>query len=132
MYGSWTTIATILNSSSALAYSPYSCLQGQQSTVSLLALGCLSFFYVLYVTYDLTMLYKFSRYTFTPYFILLWALAAILTNSYPKDRTSWYISAILLGVGVVGVIVKGVVVFWREKREGGEYQSVRTTSTVAN
>ncbi|XP_070174627.1 uncharacterized protein [Littorina saxatilis] len=130
LYGAWTTIATILCLGVTLVYKVDPPLS--QDTASLVCLGALALIYVTFVGVDLTVLEQYSRYTFSPYLLLLWALAAVLSKNWNPEQTSSIVVAVLAGVGLVGLVLKVVVSYWRQKREPFEYRRLKIWSTPGN
>ena len=130
IYGAWTTIATLLNVGSALAYKCDPPLS--QSTTSLLCLGILAAVSVIFVVLDLTVLETYSRFTYSPYALLLWALTAILSKNWNPEQASSIFVAVLTGLGVVGLVLKLVVSFWRQKQQPRAYRSLKVWSVPGN
>lgn len=130
IYGAWTTIATLLNVGSALAYKCDPPLS--QGTTSLLCLGILAAVSVIFVVLDLTVLETYSRFTYSPYALLLWALTAILSKNWNPEQTSSIFVAVLTGLGVVGLVLKLVVSFWRQKQQPRAYRSLKVWSVPGN
>ena len=130
IYGAWTTIATLLNLGSALAYEcdpPVS-----QNSTSLICLGILTILCILFIVLDLTILERYSRFTYSPYGLLLWALAAILSKNWNPEQPSSIVVAVLAGLGVMGLVMKLVVSFWRQKRQSRGYRSLKVWSVPGN
>lgn len=120
LYAAWTTIATVLNIGSVLAYALTPPIQ--QETTCLICLSTISLLYLGYIILDLTALDAYSRFTFSPYPLLLWALAGVLSKNWDPTKTSSIFVAILAGNAVVGLVLKIVVSVLRQKQQPLKYK----------
>ncbi|ELU15449.1 hypothetical protein CAPTEDRAFT_121027 [Capitella teleta] len=77
IYAGWTTIATVLNLGAVLTY----VVNIEEETTALIQLGILSIEILFWFLLDLFALDKFTRYLFTPHFVLVWAF----TGSFMKN-----------------------------------------------
>ncbi|XP_067667840.1 uncharacterized protein [Haliotis asinina] len=108
LYATWTFVAALLNISVLMTYRSNPPIN--QSTSSTVCLALVAVFLVVYFVTDLTVFDKYSRYTFTPYVAILWALVAILVNNLDITKRNTIFSAALLGFSGFTLIVKIIVV----------------------
>lgn len=130
MYGAWTALATVLNLGSGLAYvlNP----PVDQDTTAFICLGLIGALYLVFVITDLTILERFSRFTVSPYGLFLWALAGILSKNWDSEQTSSIVVAVMAGVGSLGLVLKLVVSFWRQKQQPQAYRKLKVWATMGN
>ncbi|XP_046377359.2 uncharacterized protein LOC124149674 [Haliotis rufescens] len=113
LYATWTLIAALINIAVLMTYRSNPPID--QSTASTVSLAFIAAFLVVYFITDLTVFDKYSRYTFTPYVALLWALVAILVNNVDFRKHNTIFTAVLLGLTGLSLIVKIVVVCVKKK-----------------
>ena len=100
IYATWTTIAASINVSVVFRYTLELSNNGAV-TVGLIILisNILVYWFCDFVKFN-----KFLRYTFTPYFVLIWAFFGVLTNYSMKDYdSSMVIFVLLIMAGVASV-----------------------------
>ncbi|KAK7092766.1 uncharacterized protein [Littorina saxatilis] len=115
VYCTWTTIATLLNLAMVIAYTKGSNISA--AAASTVALGVLSFLIALFVLADLLFLDRYSRYTVTPYLVVIVALVGSLTNNWDSEKVNSIFTAVLLGVGGVALLAKVILTVYRHFRD---------------
>lgn len=127
-YATWTTIATLLNLASCLAYRA----DMDMNTASLVSLGILAFEIVFWFILDIFFLDRYVRFLFAPYCVVVWALSgSVARNWVPGDRNAIF-TVTLLAVGGAALIVKIVVMIWRAVAHPLYANSVAVTSEKEN
>ncbi|XP_060596623.1 uncharacterized protein LOC132750632 [Ruditapes philippinarum] len=114
IYATWTAIATHLNFGFVLAYRSAHDIGVKNS--STIALGVLSGFILLFLVTDWVFLDRYTRYTFTPYLVLVWALYGVLVNNYESGARNTIFTIVLLAISGVAALVKLFLMFWRHCR----------------
>lgn len=117
-YAAWVTVATLLNVAIVLTYKDGSDVNDTyltQDVSSTIVLGIVTIEVLVWFSLDLTILDKFTRYTFSPYITLTVAFAGIVQKNF--DLTSAYrnsvFSVILLIMVAICLVVKVTVMIWR-------------------
>ncbi|XP_053409124.1 uncharacterized protein LOC123561480 isoform X2 [Mercenaria mercenaria] len=117
-YAAWVTVATLLNLGVVLTYKDGSDVTDTflaQDISSTIILAIVSVEILLWFSFDLTILDKYTRYTFSPYITLTVALAGIVQKNFNLDtayRNSVF-SVVLLTVAAICLVVKLTVMLWR-------------------
>jgi len=111
MYATWVSVATLLNLAMVLTYSDGSDVT--VSTASTVALGVLTAEIVVFVAVDLCLLDRYSRYTLTPYAVLVVALAGSLARNYTPGAANSVFSAVLLALAGLALLAKLVLTVYR-------------------
>ncbi|ELU01912.1 hypothetical protein CAPTEDRAFT_169768 [Capitella teleta] len=107
MYATWLTVASHVGLSATLIYrEPFLSMDVACSICA----GVLSAFVVLYTVLDNFVLDKHTRYLFTPYVVLVWALVGIIQRGFDPERGSSIIVGLLLVYGLIAFVVKIVLV----------------------
>jgi len=105
-YLTWCNIATCLNVGIFLAYK----CNLDVYTASIIPLTILTVIILVYLCLDFYYLREWLVYTYSPYFILIWALSGIITNSGDNEGdlkgASKVFVAILLGLSVISFVAK--------------------------
>ena len=102
-YASWVNIATLINFTIVLAYWG----DMDQSDASTVSLSILTADLVVWFVLDIFLLDKLgTRYTFSPYIVVVWALAGILDNNYDAGSTNTIFTIVLIVVGSIALIAK--------------------------
>jgi len=119
VYVAWTSIAFLIALDVALVYGA----EASNSVVSSVLLGVLAAGIVLWLVLELTVLDKYTRYTVTPGFVFVWALAGVFDKSYhtAPDATP-ALMAVALAVASAALAVRLVtlaVFAWRDRSAGG-------------
>jgi len=111
MYATWCTIATLLNLAMVLTYrSSHDISQQDASTTSL---SVLSAAILVFLIADWFVLDRYTRYTFTPYIVLVVALTGSLTKNYEEGARNTTFTIVLLAVAGFAAIVKCFLIIWR-------------------
>lgn len=117
-YAAWVTIATLLNLGVVLTYkdgSDVTDIYLDQDVSSTIILAIAAAEIVLWFSLDLTVLDKYTRYTFSPYITLTVAFAGVVQKNFDLDtayRNSVF-SLVLLIVAAICLVVKVTVMLWR-------------------
>lgn len=115
IYATWTTIATLLNMAIVITYCSDPAIS--QEIASSVSLGVLSLEILVFVSTDLTILDRYSRYTFTPYLVLIVALSGVTAKNWQNGaRNSIWIVVLLAAAGVAAVC-KFFLMFFRHFRQ---------------
>lgn len=116
IYSSWTSIATVLNLAMVIAYTDGSDVS--VTAASTTALGILSFEIVVFVLTDVFLLDRYSRYTFTPYLVLVVTLIGSLVKNWDPGARNSIFTAVLCSVGCAALVLKLVITASRRVKEG--------------
>lgn len=117
-YAAWVTVATLLNIAIVMTYGDGSDITKtyvRQDISSTVALGIVTIEILLWITLDLTILDKYTRYLFSPYITLTVAFAGIVQKNYNLDtayRNSVF-SAVLLAAAAVCLVAKVTTMLYR-------------------
>ena len=117
IYATWCTIATMLNFNMVLLYRSANDIGLENS--STIALSILTIIIAVFVCTDLILLDRYSRYTFTPYIVLVVAFAGSVSKNYVEGRRNSIFTVVLLSVAIVMAIVKVVVSAVRHIKQSG-------------
>ncbi|XP_064643822.1 uncharacterized protein LOC135497817 [Lineus longissimus] len=110
IYATWTTIATLLNTAMVLTYE----LGLAVDVASTVALGILTVLIAVWVSLDLFVIDRYSRFTFTPYLVIIAALVGSISQNWnPTGRNSIF-TAVLLGVACFATVVKLILMIYRQ------------------
>jgi len=110
-YATWVTIATLLNFSIMLSYRA----GVDQSTSSTVSLCILAVEIVAWFILDVFVIEKYTRYLFSPYIVVNFALAGSLAKNFTPDNANSILSLCLLAVGMGATVVKVIMLFYRHK-----------------
>lgn len=111
----WVTVATLLNICMVMTYSADPSISPENAAT--VALSILTVEIALYVTSDLIFLDRYSRYTFTPYIVLVVALSGSISKNWDPDARNSIFSAVLLAFCVVFLIIKVVISVYRHLKK---------------
>ena len=113
IYATWTVIASVLNFTHALHYRDNVDMQ----TSVIVCLSLLLIIAVGWATTEWTFFDNFTRFLVTPYLVVIWALAGILSkkNSDPDvpELTKNFLR-VLMAVGVILLVIKLCVLTYRQ------------------
>lgn len=128
IYATWCTIATLLNFAFVLTYrSSHDISQKDASTVSL---SILAVIIVLFLVGDWCFLDRYTRYTFTPYLVLVVALTGSISKNYDEGARNTIFTIVLLAVSGVAAFVKCFLLFYRHFRKTENGVIVTDTSGI--
>ena len=116
IYGTWCCIATLLNFNFLLVYRSANDIGLETS--STITLSVLTVLVVVFMVSDLIFLDKYSRYTVTPYIVLVVAFAGSVAKNYVAGKTNSVFTAVLLALAIAMLIVKIVVLTVRHIKTG--------------
>ena len=117
-YTAWVTVATLLNFGVVLTYKDGSDVTDTflaQDISSTIILSIVTAEIILWFSLDLTILDKYTRYTFSPYITLTVASAGIVSKNFNLDtayRNSVF-SVVILIIASICLVVKVTVMIWR-------------------
>lgn len=115
IYATWVTIASLLNLTFVLQYrSAFDISQQNAATISL---GILSAIIAGFLIADWLFLDRYTRYTFTPYLVLIVALTGSLVKNYSEGARNTIFTIVLLAVAGAATLVKIVLLVWRHFRK---------------
>ncbi|XP_045208580.2 uncharacterized protein LOC123560457 [Mercenaria mercenaria] len=128
MYATWCTIATLLNLAFVLTYrSSHDIGQQNASTVSL---SILSVAIVAFLVADWVFLDRYTRYTFTPYIVLVVAFTGSIAKNYEEGARNTIFTIVLLAVSGAAALVKIVLLFWRHCRKTEDGVKITETEGI--
>lgn len=120
MYGSWTTLATLLNFEMVLQYkSDVVAETGAWVTLVFFTIEIVAWIVLEHFVFD-----KHLRYCFTPYIILLVSFAGILAQNYkPSETVPAHIvyALVLLSLVVIATVVKIVIMILKGQKRPIEH-----------
>lgn len=114
VYATWCTIATNLNLAMVIAYR--SSFYASPQTAGTVALGVIAAEIVLFVTLDFFVLDKFTRYTLTPYCVIIVALIGSLSKNYSEGARNTTFTIVLLSIAGVLFLIKIILTIFRHLR----------------
>ena len=112
LYATWCTIASLLNLAMAITYF-HGVAQDVASTISLVILALEV---IVWFSLENTILDKYVRYTLSIYPVVIWALSASINKNWDPAKRNSIISVILLALACTLLVVRVVIVVWREKK----------------
>lgn len=128
IYATWGTIATLLNFALVLAYrSSHDISQQNASTISL---GILTAVIIAFLVTDWFFLDRYTRYTFTPYLVLVVALTGSLAKNYEEGARNTIFTIVLLAVSGAAALVKIFLMFWRHSRKTEDGVKITDTDGI--
>ncbi|XP_050406244.1 uncharacterized protein LOC126821789 isoform X1 [Patella vulgata] len=104
IYATWTSIASLLNLATVLAYDIPDPVE--QEVASVISLGILAVELLLFVGTDLTIFDKYSRYVFTPYLVLVVGLSGVIAKDWNPETPTCIFAAVLLAMSIISAICK--------------------------
>lgn len=111
LYASWCTVASLLGLTIVLVH-----LSGwEQATACCFSLGILSMELILYFIFDLTVFDSYTRYTFTTYPTVMWALVAIIVQNFESDRPHMIFAIAILCTATIMCAMKVILSTVRRK-----------------
>ena len=116
IYATWVTIATCLNLGIIAAYKN----DVSVNAASNVMLTVLTIIIFIYWSLDFVFFRKYLKYTFTPYFVLIFAFLGVITNDYDFDSPKIYVTVLLI-LACLGSIAKIIMSFFTWKNDS--YQS---------
>ncbi|XP_071103423.1 uncharacterized protein [Haliotis cracherodii] len=111
LYAAWTTVATFINMAIVITYQSLPPID--PGTASTIALGFLAAVIIIYVAVDLSVFDKYTRYTFTPYPVVIWAFVGIIARGYNLLDANTIFVLVLLALTVVAFLVKIALAIYR-------------------
>ena len=82
-------------------------------TAGTVALSVLALEILVFISTDLLLLDRYSRYTLTPYIVVVVALTGSIAKNWEDGATNSILTAVLLGVGAAGLVLKVVMLIYR-------------------
>lgn len=111
IYATWTCIATLLNLAMVIRYSSDPVIGDQ--TAATVALSVLSAEILLFAVTDLFFLDRYSRYTFTPYMVVIVALIGSIFKNWVEGARNSIFTAVLLAVAIAVFLLKLILTIYR-------------------
>lgn len=112
-YGTWTTIATLINLAVVLAYY----VDVSTRVASIISLVFLAVLAITWFLLENVLLKKFTQYTFSAYIVLVIGLSGVVANGiFETDKTVGGLALALLLLAVVFLIVRCVLIILRHNR----------------
>lgn len=111
---SWTTVATMLNLSSALTYDPVISPNMSRSSSSTLALCLLLVVVIGWSVVENTVFFKFFRFVYAWYGVLIWASIGVLVKNIDLTNVNSILNILILCVAVICLCIKLAVFFYRK------------------
>lgn len=118
LYATWTTVASLLNTSIVLQYT----FDIDPSTVGTVTLSLLTVVLVLYFILENTILAVYARDVFTVYPVVIWALIGILDKHWGKpgeEENALYTLILLIGTIALMLLRSGMMVVFHHFRRAG-------------
>lgn len=113
LYATWCTIASLINLTMALAY-----FHGvDQDIACTISLSILAVEIVVWFSLENTILDKYVRYTLSIYPVVIWALSASINKNWNPAKRNSVISVVLLAVACTLLVIRVIVVVWREMKQ---------------
>jgi len=113
IYATWCSIATLLNLAMVITYESDPKISNVDAcTVSLVCLGVIQ---LVYGTTDMLKLDRYSRYTITPYIVVVVALIGSITKNWQDGARLSIMTAVLLGIGSAFLLLKIVMTVYRHQ-----------------
>ncbi|XP_050404213.1 uncharacterized protein LOC126820357 [Patella vulgata] len=123
IYATWTSIASLINLGTVIAYATDPPVG--REIASSIALGLLTAEFVAFVSTDLSVLNKYTRYVFTPYVVLIVACVGIIAKNWDPTNPNSIFTVVILGLSLISFIAKIV-----RMAVGGSYFKHRIESTL--
>ncbi|KAH9513813.1 hypothetical protein Btru_031466 [Bulinus truncatus] len=123
LYATWCTIATLINLGVVLVYKWSHPLLNENACV--ICLGILTFLVVVYIGLDMTVLDTYTRYNFSPYVAIVWALSAIVAKNYDQSNLSSIMSVVLLGSVSLAGLIKVALSSYRTRQLKYQYRQMK-------
>lgn len=111
MQATWVSVATLLNVAMVMSYRADPSISPDDAATT--ALSILAAEIILFVVVDLIFLDRYSRYTITPYIVLVIALIGSISKNWDSDNRNSIFSAVLLAFSSLFLVVKIVVTIYR-------------------
>ncbi|XP_067687730.1 uncharacterized protein [Haliotis asinina] len=115
LYAAWTTVATFINMAIVITYQSLPPID--QGTSSTIALGFLAAVIIVYVVIDLTVFDKYTRYTFSPYPVVIWALVGIVVARSNLLDVNTIFTFVLLALTGVAFLLKIALAIYRALKQ---------------
>ncbi|KAK6975796.1 hypothetical protein BgiMline_022180 [Biomphalaria glabrata] len=123
MYATWASIATLINLAVVLVYKWSHPILNENASV--ISLGILTFLIIVYIGLDMTVLDQYTRYTYSPYVTVVWALSAIIAKNYDQSNISSIMAVVLLGSVSLAGLIKVALTCYRSRRINYQYRQMR-------
>lgn len=114
---SWTTVATLLNLAIALTYAPDAPARMEQVNASTLSLSILMVIVIGWSIAENTVFFRFFRFVYAWYGVLIWASTGILVKNYSPDSRNSKLTIAVMVVAIVCLLIKIAVYLYRTKNE---------------
>lgn len=115
IYATWCTIATLLNFAFVLTYR--SAVDIDQRDACTASLSILTVLILIFLVTDWFFLDRFTRYTFTPYLVLIVALTGSIAKNYNAGARNTVFTITLLSLSGAAAVVKCFLTIYRHCRK---------------
>lgn len=106
LFFSWSIFATLISISMAMTYDPNSPYTLSNDDAGSLCLYILGFIIVLASGLENTVLFSYTKYVYSWYAVLFWALSGIIVRYPDTTRKNTIITIVMLCISVVGLAAK--------------------------
>lgn len=106
LYYSWCTFATLINTSLALTYDPNVPSNYSQEVAGTFCLYFLGVVIIVWSILENTKLFRYFKYIYSWYFVLMWALSGIIVRNPDISKKNTIITITLLCLSFVAFIAK--------------------------
>ncbi|WAR04367.1 hypothetical protein MAR_019736 [Mya arenaria] len=128
IYATWCTIATLLNFAMLLTYE--STVDIDQRDACTVSLSILAAVVLAFLVADWFFTDRWTRYTFTPYLVLVVAFTGSIVKNYDEGARNTIFTIVLLAIAAVALLVKLVLLFARHCRKTSDGVRITETSGV--
>ncbi|KAK7092917.1 uncharacterized protein [Littorina saxatilis] len=111
IYATWCCIATLLNLAMVIRYRSDPVISTEDACT--VALAVLSAEIVVFAITDLFVLDRYTRYTLTPYIVVVVALIGSIDKNWEDGARNSIFTAVLLGMGAAALVLKIVMLLYR-------------------
>ena len=129
MQATWVSVATLLNLAMVLTYSGSKV--ASVDTAATVSLSVLTLEIAVFAVTDLCLLDRWTRYTLTPYVVLVVALSGSISKNYSAGARNSIFSVVLLAASSLLALVKVILTIYRHSRcprymtSGDEFEEVK-------
>ncbi|GFN89726.1 hypothetical protein PoB_001623200 [Plakobranchus ocellatus] len=124
----WVSVATLLNLAMVLTYSGDKIATIKEAgTVSL---SVLTVEIVVFAVTDLFLLDRYTRYTLTPYAVLVVALSGSISKNYSAGERNSVFTVVLLAIAVLLAVIKLIVTIYKHFRKSRYLTAMEITEGI--
>jgi hypothetical protein len=119
----WTLAMAVVNFSIILVYKWHQPISNEST--SIICVGVFIFISVVYIGLDSTILLRYTKYAVSPYIVIIWTVAASLSQNYNPGNLSSLLSLFLIGAVSFAFLIKLGLTFLRSSAAKGQYRLLR-------